>query len=93
MFSRDRRYEMDAKWNAAGNRFDDALAALMIQRIDERATIKPIVILFIILTCFFYLYPAYSRVGRGNLIFRHSIPHFPPIFSRHCVMSGDTQLP
>ena len=26
------------------------------------------------------MYPAYSRVGRGNLVLRHSIPHFPTIF-------------
>ena len=28
----------------------------------------------------FTLYPAYSRVGRGNLVLRHSVPHFPPNF-------------
>ena len=35
------------------------------------------------------LYPARSRVGRGNI--RHFVPHFPPNFSRHCVLSGNTQ--
>ena len=37
----------------------------------------------------FTLYPANSRVGRGNI--RHSVPHFPPNFSRHSVLSGNTQ--
>ena len=26
----------------------------------------------------FTLYPAHSRVGRGNLVLKHSVPHFPP---------------
>ena len=26
----------------------------------------------------FTLYPAHSRVGRGNLLLRHSVPHFLP---------------
>ena len=26
----------------------------------------------------FMLYPVHSRVGRGNLVLRHSISHFPP---------------
>ena len=26
----------------------------------------------------FTLYPAHSRVGRGNLVLRHSVPHFLP---------------
>ena len=26
----------------------------------------------------FTLYPAYSRVGRGNLVLRNSVPHFLP---------------
>ena len=26
----------------------------------------------------FTLYPAHSRVGRGNLVLRHSVPQFPP---------------
>ena len=28
----------------------------------------------------FTLYPAHSRVGRGNLVLRHTVPHFPPNF-------------
>ena len=28
------------------------------------------------------LYPAHSRVGRGNLLLRHSVPHFSPSRSR-----------
>ena len=28
----------------------------------------------------FTLYPAHSRVGRGNVVLRHSVPHFPPSF-------------
>ena len=28
----------------------------------------------------FTLYPAHSRVGRRNLVLRHSVPHFPPSF-------------
>ena len=27
----------------------------------------------------FMLYPIHSRVGRENLVLRHSVPHFPPI--------------
>ena len=39
----------------------------------------------------FTLYAAHSRVGRGNLILRHSIPHFSPKSGviAHC--SGGTQ--
>ena len=32
------------------------------------------------------LYPAHSRVGRGNLVVRHSVPHFAE-FWRYCVLS------
>ena len=39
----------------------------------------------------FTLYPALSRVGRGNQMLRDSVPHIPPIFSRHCVLNGGTQ--
>ena len=34
------------------------------------------------------LYSAQSSQGRGNLVLRHSVFHFPP---RHCVLSGVTQ--
>ena len=43
----------------------------------------------------FTLYPANNRIGRGNLVLRHSVPHFlsfpsafPLNFSRNCVLSG-----
>ena len=26
------------------------------------------------------MYPAHSRVGRGNIVIRYSVPHFPPNF-------------
>ena len=39
----------------------------------------------------FTLYPAYIRVGTENLVLRHSVPHFPPNFSRRCVSSDGTQ--
>ena len=39
----------------------------------------------------FTLYPAHSRVGRGNLVLKHSIPHFYAEFWRHWVLSGGTQ--
>ena len=29
--------------------------------------------------------PAYSWVGKGNLVLRYSVPHFPPNFSALCV--------
>ena len=32
----------------------------------------------------FTLYPAHSRVGRGNLVLRHSVPHFLP----NCVLEA-----
>ena len=31
------------------------------------------------------------KVGRGNLILRHSVPNFPAIFSRHCGLTSGTQ--
>ena len=35
----------------------------------------------IFIFCFsFKLYFVYSNVGRGNLVLRHSVPHFLPIF-------------
>ena len=36
------------------------------------------IILVIIIFFNFMLYPAHSRVGRGNLVLRHSVPHFSP---------------
>ena len=39
----------------------------------------------------FTLYPAHSRVGSGNIVIRHSAPHFPSNFSRHYALSGGTQ--
>ena len=35
------------------------------------------------------LYPANGMVGRGNLVLRHSVPHFPPNYGG--VLSGGTQ--
>ena len=29
---------------------------------------------------FFYMLHALSRVGRGNLVLRHSVPYFPPTY-------------
>ena len=37
------------------------------------------------------LHPPHSRVGRGNLVLKHSVPHFLLNFSKHCVLSGRTQ--
>ena len=34
-----------------------------------------------------------DRVGRGNLVLRHFVPHFPSNFSRHCVLCGGSQRP
>ena len=39
----------------------------------------------------FTLYPAHSRVGKGNLMLRHSVLHFQPNFWKHFVLSGRTQ--
>ena len=33
----------------------------------------------------------YCKVDRGNLVLMHSVPHFPPNFSRLCVLSGGVQ--
>ena len=43
--------------------------------------------------CYLFLITLYltdSRVGRGNLVLRHSVPHkkIDGFFSRHCVLSG-----
>ena len=38
----------------------------------------------------FTLYPAHSRVGRGNPVLSHSVSHFLPN-SGDCVLSGRTQ--
>ena len=43
---------------------------------------------------FFFQYHAICpahRVDSENLVLKHSVPHFAPIFSRHCVLSGETQ--
>ena len=34
----------------------------------------------------FTLYPAHWRIGRGNLVLRQSVPHYPP-----CILSDGTQ--
>ena len=36
----------------------------------------------------FTLCPAYSRVGKGNLVLKHFVPHFLPNLSKHCALSG-----
>ena len=37
------------------------------------------------------MYPAYSRVGRGNLVLRHSRSPLSAEFWKHCVLSGGIQ--
>ena len=37
------------------------------------------------------VYPAYSSVGRGNLVLRHAVPHFSLNILMHGVLIGGTQ--
>ena len=34
---------------------------------------------------------AYSTVGRGTLVLRHSVPHFSLHFLRYCLLGGGAQ--
>ena len=36
------------------------------------------IIIIIGISISFTLYTTHSRVGKGNLVLRHSVPHFPP---------------
>ena len=47
--------------------------------------------LFVYFIISFTLYPAYNRVGRGNLVVRHSVSHYPLIFWRYSVLRCGTQ--
>ena len=45
--------------------------------------------------CFFFsltLNPAYSAGGRGNLVLRYSVIHFPPKFLRYYVLSDGSKV-
>ena len=47
---------------------------------------------FLYFFVFYYVfYLAYSTVSRGNLVLRYSFLHFSLKFSRHCVLSDETQ--
>ena len=54
--------------------------AVFLGKTDKKFNICTLAILHEIHFFFsFTLYPTHSRVGRGNLVLRHSVPQFPPI--------------
>ena len=57
---------------------------------QSRGFYEYIVLLSFLLCILFTLYPADSRVIIGNLVLRHSVPHFSPRSGGHCVLSSGT---
>ena len=54
------------------NRFRISFEVTMISCVNNKYMYKQNLIIFT------FLYPAHSRIGRGNLLLRYSIPHFSP---------------
>ena len=50
----------------------------MLDDVTQRRTFAPRRHKKHLLKIIFTLYPAHSTVGRGNLVLRYSVPHFPP---------------
>ena len=46
-----------------------------------------LIVVYVYFFISFTLYPVYSRVGKGNIVLRHSVPNIPLNLSRHCLLN------